>query len=138
MTLAEQVASLRRTLHRRLNRELLRSTERPFLQLNALRVITREKLTTQAELAERLVVDAPAISRAVAKLEADGLLQRLAGADRRSVRLKVTPAGKKALAALETSLVALEDQVVSALSASEYRQLMAGMRKLQDALCMKR
>src|SRR5687768_10901977 len=101
MTFAEQVGALRRTLYKVLARRVAARCGRPLPQLNALRLISGYEVQTQAQLAERLMIDAPAASRMVARLEADGLLKRLQGADRRSVRLKVTPAARESVAALK-------------------------------------
>jgi DNA-binding MarR family transcriptional regulator len=134
MTLAEHVAALRRTLYRRLTRELSRQTSRPFLQLNALRAVLREGITTQAELADRLLVDAPAVSRLVARLEQDGLLRKGAGKDRRSVRLNVTARGRRELAFLERALSSLEADIRRHLTREEYATLGALMQRLHGQL----
>ncbi len=134
MTLAEQLASLRRTLHRQLARELASRSERPFQQLQALRAVAREGISRQGDLAERLLVDAPAASRLVAKLEAEGLLQRQAGKDRRTHVLKVSPAGRRELAALEGALAVLDGRVRSHLSAAEQATLAKLCERLQRRL----
>src|SRR3954470_22278038 len=98
MTLAEQVASVRRTIHRLLTRRLSRRTDRPFMQMLALKSIDRGEVKSQAALAERLLAGAAAVSRLVERLVEDGLLERSAGEDRRCVRLGVTKAGRKEVA----------------------------------------
>src|SRR5687767_1208058 len=90
LTFAEELGALRRTFHRALVRKLAREVSRPFLQLQALRLIALEEVHTQAELAERLLIDAPAASRLVSKLAAEKLIKRCTGSDRRCVALELT------------------------------------------------
>lgn len=134
MRLAEQVAVVRRTLYRRLSRRLVSRTERPWHPLQALYVIEEEDLRTQVALAERMLMDAPAVSRLVAGLEKEGLLARLPGADRRSVRLEVTPAGRREVAMLVTILDELDRENRQLLTAQELRTLGALLAKLQAGL----
>ena len=108
MTLAEQVASIKRTVHRLLTRRLSKRTDRPFMQMLALKVIDRGEVESQAALAERLLVDPPAVSRLVDRLVEDGLMKRCAGQDRRCVRLEVTAAGRKEVAVYHAELEHLE------------------------------
>jgi len=134
MTLVEQLASVRRTLHRVLTRRLSKHTERPFMQMLALRVIDRGELHGQAALAERLLVDAPAVSRLVDRLVADGLLKRCAGEDRRCVRLEATAAGHEEALALDAELQSLEGEVRKHLTAQELKTLRQLLDKLHDGL----
>jgi DNA-binding MarR family transcriptional regulator len=134
MTLAEQVASVRRTIHRMLTRRLSQRTERPFTQMVALKVIDRGEVRSQAALAERLLVDAPAVSRLVDRLVEDGLLKRAAGEDRRCVRLEVTDAGQKEVAVYHAELDRLESDVRKHLTAQEVKTLHQLLKKLQEGL----
>jgi MarR family transcriptional regulator, transcriptional regulator for hemolysin len=134
MTLAEQVASVRRTIHRLLTRRLSKRTDRPFTQMLALKAISRGEAGSQTALAERLMVDAPAVSRLVDRLVEDGLLKRCAGDDRRCVRLEVTAAGHKEVAALLAELKWLDDEARKHLTAQEARTLGQLLEKLQAGL----
>jgi MarR family transcriptional regulator for hemolysin len=134
MTLAEQVASVRRALHRLLTRRLSKRTERPFMQLLALRVIDRGEVRGQAALAERLMVDPPAVSRLVDRLVEDGLLKRCAGEDRRCVRLEVTETGHAEAALLHEDLQWLEGEARKHLTTQETKQLRQLLEKLQEGL----
>jgi DNA-binding MarR family transcriptional regulator len=134
MTYAEQVGSLRRALHRALVRYLAERTERPVMQLLALRVVSRAEVQTQAQLAERLLVDAPAASRLVATLEEEGLVKRTTGEDRRCVCLSVTAAAKKEVAIIDEALRWLDGQVRENVSAKEYESSMAVLAKIQAGL----
>ncbi len=134
MTLAEQVASVKRTVHRLLTRRLSRRTERPFMQMVALKVIHGGEVKSQAALAERLLVDAPAVSRLVDRLVEDGLLERSAGEDRRCVRLEVTKAGQKEVAVYHSELERLESEVRKHLTAHEVKTLQQLLEKLQAGM----
>jgi len=134
MTLAEQVAALRRTLHRHFTRHLAHRTSRSFLELRALRAISREEVRTQVALADRLLVDTAAVSRLVAKLEQDGLLVRQPGEDRRCVRLEVTAEGEAQAHLLEEELAALQTRTREHLTADELQTLSRLLEKLHAGL----
>jgi MarR family transcriptional regulator, transcriptional regulator for hemolysin len=134
MTLAEQVGSLKRALHRVLVRRLAGSTERPLLQLSALRVIARDEARTPSELSARLLIDAPAASRLVDRLARDGLLRRAEGADRRRVHLKLTPAGRSELRLLEEALGSVDDELRRHLTPKELDTAKRLLAKLQHGL----
>lgn len=134
MTFGEQVGSLRRTLHRALVRHLAERSERPFSHLLALRAISRREVETQVQLAERLLIDAPAASRLVAVLEQERLIKRTVGEDRRCVCLQVTPLAKQEIAIIEEGLVWLDDLVRQHLTPREIETSKALMAKLQQAV----
>jgi DNA-binding MarR family transcriptional regulator len=134
MTYGEQVGSLRRTLHRQLVRHLAGRSKRPLPQLLALLSISRGDVETQVELAERLLIDAPAASRMVALLEKEKLLKRNVGEDRRCVCLEVLPAAKDEIKIIREGLAWLDDEVRKHLSKKEFEQSMALMARLQGGL----
>ncbi|HYO67806.1 MAG TPA: MarR family transcriptional regulator [Archangium sp.] len=132
MTLAEQIGTLRRTLYRLLTRRLSGKTRRPLTQLLAVKFIAVRGVRTQAELAERLLVDAPAVSRLVDRLEEEGLVQRCAGEDRRCVKLQATDAGRAELEALEEATQSLDEDAARFLTEAELAELKRLLEKLQD------
>lgn len=132
--MAEQVGALRRTLNRMLSRHLALKTKRPMTHLLALYSVSRGEVSTQAELADRLLVDAPAVSRIVAKLSRDGLLEQRQGKDRRSVALRVTGKASRELAHFQQSLDWLNGQIRGLLTAAEHGQLRATLSHLQESL----
>lgn len=134
MTLLVQVASLRRLLARRLTHKLSEQTSRPLAQLVALKLIAVEGVRSQAALAERMMVDAPAVSRLVDRLQEDGLVKRCAGEDRRCVRLESTPASQKELELLAAGEQQLEEEARQYLTDAEIRELKRLMDKLQTGL----
>jgi MarR family transcriptional regulator, transcriptional regulator for hemolysin len=134
MNLAEQVASLRRTLHRFITRRLSKRTRRPFQQLLALKYIAKHDAHTQASLAERLMVDAPAASRLVDRLEEDGLVKRCAGENRRCVRLEATPASEVELEVLRDASQWVESEASRHLSVTEMNELKRLLDKVQAGM----
>ncbi|WEK45951.1 MAG: MarR family transcriptional regulator [Candidatus Andeanibacterium colombiense] len=61
-------------------------------------IINSPPLSAQVDIAKRLRIEGPTLTRMLDALEADGLVQRLPDpADRRTKQLKVTPAGEAAL-----------------------------------------
>lgn len=134
MTLCEQVGGLRRTLHRLLFRRLAARTRRPFHQLLALKVIALRDVRTQAQLAERLLIDAPAASRLVDRLEEEGLVTREAGEDRRCVRLKVTNGCWPDVEVLEEETGRVDEEIARHLSAEEMTELKRLLDKVHQAL----
>lgn len=134
MTYGEQVGSVRRTLHRALVRHVAERSELPITHLMALRVVATSEVKTQAELAERLLIDAPAASRMVAGLEKDGLIKRTVGEDRRCVCLHVTAAAKKEVAIIEEGLLWLEREVRAHLTQKEFDTSKLLLKKLQVAM----
>ena len=134
MTFSEQVGSLRRTLRRSITRRVAQGSARPMTQLQALRLIDRDEVRTQADLAQRLLIAAPAASRLVVQLERAGLLKRLPGSDRRCVHLKVTPKARPEIAVMNEAMKWLNLQVRKHLSQREFDAGLALMNKLQRGL----
>lgn len=134
MTLAEQVGAIRRTLYRLLTRRLSVKTRRPPTQLLAMKFIAVRGVRTQAELAERLLVDAPAVSRLVDRLEEEGLVKRCAGEDRRCVRLQVTEASRAEIAVLDEESRRLDEDAARYLTPEEMAELKRLLEKLQAGL----
>ena len=94
--------------------------------------IHRNGPLTLGELAEIERVAQPTISRVVAKLEGDGLLERLPDAsDGRVVRVVVTTDGAKLLEAARSRKVAWIDDRLAQLTADERERLMAALPALE-------
>lgn len=133
MTLGELIGSLRRSLRRELVRKLSNKTDLTWQQLLTLHVV-EGGVQTQAELAERLLVDAPAASRIVASLERDGFLRKLAGSNRRCVCLRVEPKGKRELRTLQKALARLDDEASHLLGRRDFGELMKLLGRLHAGL----
>ncbi|RJS16001.1 MarR family transcriptional regulator [Corallococcus sp. H22C18031201] len=137
MTLAEQVGALKRVIGRLVRQRVGEDTGRPFMQLLVLKVVETEGLRHQSLIAERLMVDAPAVSRLVDRLAEDGLIERRAGTNRRSVHLEVTDAGRRELKVLRAGLLWLDDEARQCLSDDELQQLTHLMKKLHTGLAQR-
>ncbi|WP_233588169.1 MarR family winged helix-turn-helix transcriptional regulator [Corallococcus sp. CA049B] len=105
------------------------------MQLLVLKNIGIHGIHSQAQIAERLLIDAPAVSRLVDRLEEDGLVERRAGENRRCVRLEITDAGRRELQALELAAQWLDAQARTYLAPPEVEELSRLLEKLQTGLC---
>lgn len=89
---------------------------------------------TQAEAAERLLLDAAAVCRLAQRLEARGLLARARGADRRSIQLEVTEAALPHTALLAHELQRLEEQLRRGMTAEKAEMLSELLEEAQNSL----
>ena len=89
----------------------------------ALKLIGDAEGCSNVELSQALKLSHPATVRLVDKLEAAGLVESRAGADRRAVALHLTPAGRRRLRALLDRRTSALDAVVDLLPAEQRRQL---------------
>lgn len=137
MTVPEQMASLRRAIRRLITERLGEQTGRPFMQLLALKSIS-DGVRSQSAIAERLLVDAPAVSRLVARLEEDGLVSRNTGDDRRCVRLELSAAGRDELELLHDALVWTDEEILRHITGAEMAEFKRIMEKLQAGLIQAR
>jgi len=134
MTLVEQVSSLRRGIHRLMNRRLNAQTRRPIQQLVALKVIALGEVRSQVELAERLSIDAPAASRLVDRLVEDGMVTRCAGENRRCVKLQATHSVWPEVEVLGEAARRVDEELSRHLSAEEMSELRRLLDKVLAAL----
>jgi DNA-binding MarR family transcriptional regulator len=135
MTLVEQVAAVRRTLYRLFTRRLAARSDRPFTQLQALWAISIGEGCSQAALAERLLMDAPAVSRLVDRLEEEGLLKRKPSEeDRRRFCLEVTAAGTAELKAWKEVVRWTDGEMRRHLTPAEADTLGRLLGKLSEGL----
>jgi DNA-binding MarR family transcriptional regulator len=89
----------------------------------------------QRALATRLSVDPSDIAKVVDELAAAGWVGRTRDpADRRRVRVTVTPEGRTALAALRSDAEAVQDDLLAPLDAAERDRLTALLRRVFDHL----
>lgn len=89
---------------------------------------------TMGELSQRMMVSAGNVTGLVDGLAADGLLVRQAQArDRRSARVRLTPAGKRAFEAMLPTHERWIDEAFAALDPSELKRLLALLAKLKTS-----
>lgn len=104
-------------------------------QYNVLRILRGAKgpLPTM-EIAERLVEQAPGITRHVNNLESRGLIKREQWAgDRRQVLCQITPAGLRALERLDAPMDALDDAFARRLTPDQLDAFVESLDLLRAA-----
>jgi DNA-binding MarR family transcriptional regulator len=88
---------------------------------------------SQASLGRRAEMDRSDVTAAVAELAADGFVERTADAgDRRRNVVTITDAGRARLAALDTILDGVQDELLAPLSAQERVTLTSLLRRVLD------
>ncbi len=110
------------------------SSPRPYNQLRLLQLIKEGEIHSQTALAERLFLDPPSVSRSVDKLEADGLLRRLQGEDRRCVKLEVTAHAAAALAHFDDAQGRLDKIIEHCLDEKESAEFRRLLTKVETEL----
>ena len=114
--------------------EALAQTEGLTLQqYNVLRILrgARTPLPTM-EIAERLVEEAPGVTRLVSLLDERGLLRREQWAgDRRQVLCQITSTGLRLLERLDQPMDELDDETAAALSEDEIDRLLDSLTRIR-------
>jgi len=110
-------------------------SELTYQQYNVLRMIDTLGPQPQAEVARRLMVTAPVVTRLAAALVDAGLVERRADArDRRTVLLELTPAGRKRARAMRRDLLAAAHELLEPLPAKRRAAVGAALEELQVLL----
>lgn len=87
------------------------------------------------DLADRLEIDAPAVTRKAQQLEREGLVERLADPeDRRACRLRLSPAGREATARLLGAYRSHLSRVLAGWSAEDCQELARLLHKFADTI----
>lgn len=106
-------------------------------QYNVLRILRGAGDAGLATLAirDRMIDPAAAITRLVDKLEDAGHITReRLSEDRRSIRCRISPKGLAVLSELDPQLVAVDEEVASALEADEVRLLIDLLDRIRAGL----
>lgn len=91
--------------------------------------VLRDEPRTVNELADRVLLNQPTMSKAIGRLEADGLLERGSdGTSRRHVLISITPAGRQLVDRLIPLANAHEEAAFAHLSAAQRRELVRMLR----------
>jgi DNA-binding MarR family transcriptional regulator/GNAT superfamily N-acetyltransferase len=117
--------------------EVLRTLDLPVqpAQLSLLLAIRMAGPPTVGELAQRLKLAQPTVTRAVGVLEAEGLVEaRRSAEDQRSKRLALTPAGEALLVRIQTQLLPVVEAAASGLCEGLSGELMASLAGLEARL----
>jgi DNA-binding MarR family transcriptional regulator len=121
----------------RLSRELASAYETRFgISIPEWRVIahlSQNRNVSVREIHQRVDMDKAKVSRAAARLEGAGIIEKkVNGADRRLVELQLTKKGRKMFAEIEPLALAYEQDQLSRLSRKEQASLRAIVDKLLE------
>ncbi|HSM37950.1 MAG TPA: MarR family transcriptional regulator [Candidatus Limnocylindrales bacterium] len=106
-----------------------------YQQYNVLRIIHSEGPMPQAEIARRLLVSAPVVTRLAGGLVDAGLLERGKDpTDRRSVRLTLTRTGRRRATAMRRDLLAAAVELIEPLPDDRRAAVAAALDELQVLL----
>src|SRR5512135_1449591 len=109
--------------------------ELTYQQYNVLRIIDGEGPTAQGEIARRLVVSAPVITRQAAALVEAGLVERRSDPDdRRAVLLALTTRGKRRVRAMRSELLAAAGELLAPLPDDQRATLATALEQLRVLL----
>ncbi|HEU4650089.1 MAG TPA: MarR family transcriptional regulator [Croceibacterium sp.] len=98
-------------------------------------IINSPSLSAQVDIAKRLRIEGPTMTRMLDTLEADGLVERLADpSDRRTKQLRLTPAGEKALEEIFAIADALRERLLEDVAPERLDELNALLVMLTERL----
>ncbi|HEX7171451.1 MAG TPA: MarR family transcriptional regulator [Candidatus Limnocylindria bacterium] len=110
-------------------------SELTYQQYNVLRMIDTMGPQPQAEVARRLMVTAPVVTRLASALVDAGLVERHADArDRRAVLLELTPTGRRRARAMRRDLLAAAHELLEPLPEERRAAVAAALEELQVLL----
>ena len=129
------VAPVMRHLIAHARRRQTWSSELTYQQYNVLRMIDTLGPQPQAEVARRLMVTAPVVTRLAAGLVDGELVERRADAkDRRAVLLALTPTGRRRARAMRRDLLAAAHELLEPLPEERRASVAAALEELQVLL----
>ena len=100
-----------------------------------MRIIQGDGPQPQAEIARRLLVTAPVVTRLASALVEAGLVERGADpADRRTVRLALTSAGRRRVTAMRRDLLVAAEELIQPLPEGSRRAVASALDELQVLL----
>jgi DNA-binding MarR family transcriptional regulator len=106
-----------------------------YQQYNVLRIIHGEGPLANAEIARRLMVTAPVVTRLASGLVAAGFVERHRDqADKRTVRLALTPTGRRQASAMRRDLLAAARELIEPLPAGRRTAVAKALDELQVLL----
>jgi len=106
--------------------------ELTYQQYNVLRMIDTMGPQPQAEVARRLMVTAPVVTRLASTLVDSGLVQRRTDPkDRRAVLLALTPTGRRRARAMRRDLLAAAHELLEPIPGEKRAAVGAALEELQ-------
>ena len=98
-------------------------------------IMNSPKLSAQVDIAKRLRIEGPTMTRMLDTLEADGLVERLPDpSDRRTKQLRLTPEGERVLEDIFAIADELRDRLLDGLPAEAIGELNAFLGLLTERL----
>lgn len=106
-----------------------------FPQYNVLRILRGAGgLLPTMDIRQRMMERAPGITRIIDRLEAKGLVERQAPEhDRRQIPCRLTAAGRRVLAGLDSAMDKADRDAFAGLNRAELRRLTAQLRSVEEA-----
>jgi len=109
--------------------------ELTYQQYNVLRIVATEGPTAQADIARRLLVSAPVVTRLASAMAEAGLIERRSDPkDRRSVLLALTAKGRRRATAMRRDLLAAAHELIEPLPADRRASVRIALDELQVLL----
>lgn len=109
--------------------------ELTYQQYNVLRIIDGEGPMAQGEIARRLLVSAPVVTRQAAALAEAGLVERQPdAADRRSIRLALTASGRRRVRAMRRELLTAASELLAPLPEDQRANVANALEQLRVLL----
>ena len=109
--------------------------ELTYQQYNVLRIIDGEGPMAQGEIARRLMVSAPVVTRQATALAEAGLVERQPDvSDRRSVHLSLTARGRRRVRAMRRELLVAAGELLAALPGAQREGVATALEQLRVLL----
>jgi DNA-binding MarR family transcriptional regulator len=109
--------------------------EMTYQQYNVLRIVQQHGTTGQAEIARRLLVSAPVVTRLAAALVDAGLLERREDpADKRAVLLALTATGRRQTTAMRRELLDAAGELLEPIPPEQREAVAEALERLQVLL----
>jgi DNA-binding MarR family transcriptional regulator len=106
-----------------------------YQQYNVMRIVSSRGPTGQADIARRLLVSAPVVTRLASALVDAGLLERRSDPrDKRAVLLALTPKGRRRATAMRRDLLAAATELIEPLPEDRRASVKAALEELQVLL----
>lgn len=86
---------------------------------------------TLTQIWKYLNVEAPSITRAVARLETLGWVQRVEGEDKREKIVMLSPMAEEQFPAIKKTIIAFEEEMVGSLTVDEQQQFIKLLEKMK-------
>ena len=104
-------------------------------QQHILRVLWRQDCQTPGQIARRLDLATPTVTKMTSRMEAAGLVERLPHpSDRRLVRICLTDRGRKLQGVFNEELAAMTERALRSMAPRLRRQLIRALHQIHDNL----